>query len=410
MAMAMASVGLAQERPNASSPAARPTLSFEVRAEAVLRELNPEFCWFHPRVAAVPGLGQQGQPAVIMTIQKHLVADDHYSGLYFLRTDDLGKTWTGPTEIPELAWRKGPNNETIAVCDVTPGWHAPSGKVIAIGIKLRYSPQGKQLLDQPRSHEFAYAVFDPRANRWTTWNMLAMPQTDGKFYLVCPGCAQWLVRPDGTLLVPIYFKGPTGPDHSSTVLHCAFDGREMRYLEHGDELTVVGGRGLCEPSLAFFQGKYFLTLRNDARAYVTTSQDGLRFQPIKPWTFDDGADLGSYNTQAHWVTHRDGLFLVYTRRGANNDHIPRHRAPLFIAQVDPVRLHVIRSTEKVVLPERGAMLGNFGAASITPLESWVTDAEFISRLVDPQAGSRPHPRGADGTVWLGRIRWSRPSE
>ncbi len=410
VAMAWAAVGIAQQPPKTDAAVHPRTLPFEVRAEAILKELNPEFCWFHPRAAAIPGFGRQGQPAVILTLQKHLVADDHYSGLYMMRTDDLGKSWSGPSEIPELAWRQGPNKETIAVCDVTPGWHAPSRKLIAIGTKIRYTASGAILLDQSRSHEVAYAVFDPPANRWTTWKMLALPETDGKFFLSGAGCVQWLVQPDGTLLVPIYFKGPTGSDYSSTVLHCAFDGEEMKYLKHGDELSVVGGRGLCEPSLAFFKGKYYLTLRNDHRAYVSTSEDGLRFARIRPWTFDDGSDLGSYNTQAHWLTHREGLFLVYTRRGANNDHIPRHRAPMFVAQVDPDRLQVIRATEKVVLPERGVMLGNFGAAAITPQESWVTDAEFISRLVDPQAGTRPHPRGADGTVWLGRILWSKPNE
>lgn len=391
-------------------PSAGPrSLAFDVQADVAYRQLRPDFCWFHPRVAALPGFGKNGQPAVIMTLQKHLAADDHYSGLYCLRTDDLGKTWTGPTEIPELAWRQGPNNETIAVCDVTPGWHAPSGKLIAVGTKLRYSPQGGQLLDQPRSHECAYATFDPRTSRWTTWKMLAMPETNGKFFLVAPGCVQWLVQPDGTLLVPIYFKGPAGSDYQSTVLHCSFDGQEMKYVKHGNELAITGGRGLCEPSLAFFQGKYYLTLRNDARAYVTTSRDGLHFEPIKAWTFDDGQDLGSYNTQAHWLVHSDGLFLAYTRRGANNDHIARNRAPIFIAQVDPAKLQVIRKTEKALLPERGVMLGNFGAAAITSSESWVTDAEFISRLVDPNAGTKPHPRGADGTVWLGRVKWSKPN-
>ena len=87
----------------------------------------------------------------------------------------------------------------------------------------------------------------------------------------------------------------------------------------------------------------------------------------------------------------------------------RNRPPLFVVQVDPEKRHVIRATEKALLPERGVMLGNFGAAAITPQESWVTDAEFISRLVDPQAGTRPHPRGADGTVWQGRVKWSRPN-
>ena len=41
----------------------------------------------------------------------------------------------------------------------------------------------------------------------------------------------------------------------------------------------------------------------------------------REWRFDDGSPLGSYNTQQHWVTVGGGLFLVYTRKGADNDHI-----------------------------------------------------------------------------------------
>lgn len=376
---------------------------FEAKAEAVFKELNPKSCWFHPRVAALPGHGTEGRPAVVMTIQKHLSVSDHYSGLYFLRTNDLGQTWAGPTEIPELASQPGENNETIAVCDVTPGWLTHSGKLLAIGIKLRYSPQGKQLLDKPRSHECAYATYDPTTNKWTSWQMLAMPETDGKFFLVSPGCVQWLEQTDGTLLIPAYFKGPTGNDYTTTVLHCSFDGRELKYLGHGDELTLTGGRGLYEPSLTRYQGRYYLTLRHDTAAYVTTSHDGLHFQPPQKWSFDDGDDLESYNTQAHWLAHSGGLFLTYTRRGANNDHITRNRAPIFIAQVDPETLQVLRRTEQPLLPERGVMLGNFGAAAITPNESWVTDAEYL-------ISDKPHPKGADGTTWLGRVKWSLPNK
>lgn len=377
-------------------------LPFDVKAEVVHKELSPEFCWFHPRVAAIPVAGTDGRPAVVMTIQKHLVASDHYSGMYFLRTDDLGQSWTGPTEIPALAWQFGENDETIAVCDVTPGWHALTRKMLAIGIKLRYSKDGKHLLDKPRSHECAYATYDPELGRWTRWKMLAMPETDRKFFLVAPGCVQWLVNSDGTLLLPIYFKSESGDDYTTTVLHCSFDGQELRYLEHGDELAIRGGRGFVEPSLILHQGTYFLTLRNDKAAYVTKSTDGLHFQPVIKWRFDDGQELGSYNTQAHWLAHSNGLFLTYTRRGANNNHIPRNRAPIYIAQVDPTKVHVLRKTERAVLPERGVMLGNFGAAAITPDESWVTDSEYI-------LGTTPHSKGGDGSTWLGRVKWSKPN-
>ncbi|MBM4075110.1 MAG: HEAT repeat domain-containing protein, partial [Planctomycetes bacterium] len=147
-------------------------LAFRTEAKAAYQELSPKYCWFHPRVAPLPGYGTNGGLAVVMTIQKHLAADDHYSGMYFLRTNDLGKTWTGPTEIPELAWKQGDNNETIAVCDVTPGWLSHHKKLLAIGTKLRYSQAGAQLLDKPKSHECAYCTYDPETNRWTSWKML----------------------------------------------------------------------------------------------------------------------------------------------------------------------------------------------------------------------------------------------
>jgi hypothetical protein len=371
---------------------------FQVSAEPALQSLNPDFCWFHPRVAPMPGYGKEGQPAVMMTIQKHLVADDHYSGMYTMRSDDLGKTWIGPTEIPSLAWRKGENNETISVCDATPLWHKKSGKLVVIGVKLRYSAEGEQLLDKPRSHECAYAIYDPKTDVWSKWKTMSLPDAETKFYIVAPGCVQFLEQSDGSLLVPLYFNKPGNKEYITTVVHASFDGEEMTYLENGDEISTNGGWGFVEPSLIKFAGKYFLTLRHLDAAYVTTSDDGLHFQPVKKWTFDDETDLGSHNTQAHWLANDKGLFLTYTRRGANNDHITRNRAPMFVAQVDPVRLQVIRKTEKELLPERGVMLGNFGATRITEHEGWVTDAEFAF-------GEKPHARGADGTVWVGRVKW-----
>ncbi len=384
-------------------PAAEP-IPFSVETTAPLQELNPKFCWFHPRAAAIPKLGKDGQPLVIMTIQKHLISDDHYSGLWVMKTDDLGKTWSGPTEIPELAWRKEKGNDKVdlSVADVTPQWHAKTGKLIALGIQVRYNEKGIALLDKPRSYDFAYTVYDPKTDKWTVWrNIDNVPEPEGKFHTLAPGCVQSVIKDDGTMLTPVYLKGPSGENYQSTVLHLGFDGDKLTYLAHGDVLTNADSRGFVEPSLAFVGGKYYLTLRNDLKAYVTTSDDGLKYGKIQPWTFEDGSDLGSYNTQAHWLTHGDGLFLCYTRRGADNDHIPRNRAPLFIAQVDPAKLQVLRKTEQVLMPERGMMLGNFGASNITPDESWVTDSEYI-------VNGQKHARGADGTTWVAKVKWKKP--
>ena len=161
-------------------------------------------------------------------------------------------------------------------------------------------------------------------------------------------------------------------------------------------------RGLYEPSLIAFSGRYYLTLRNDLRAYISVSDDGLHFTEPKAWTFDDGSDLGSYNTQAHWLAHSDGLFLIYTRRGANNDHIVRHRAPLFMARVDTEELRVVRNSEKVIIPERGAEMGNFGACAINQNESWVTVSEGMFMKDSAK-------RGAEGATFVAHILWSKPN-
>ena len=105
-------------------------------------------------------------------------------------------------------------------------------------------------------------------------------------------------------------------------------------------------------------------------------------------------------SQQHWLAHSDGLFLVYTRRGANNDHIVRHRAPLFMAQVNPETLQVMRSTEKIVVPERGAEMGNFGACAISETESWVTVSEGMF-MKDSKT------RGAEGATLVARILWAK---
>lgn len=376
-------------------------LRFTVKLDTVLEHDDGKFLWFHPRVAVIPKMGRDGKPAALMTLQKHLHASDHYSGLYFMRSDDLGTTWTKPELPAELDWRKESDAVDIAVADVTPAWHAPTNKVIAIGAEVRYSKKGAQLEDKSRSNQTAYAVFDPKTGKWTGWKRLEMPDGD-KFNFARSACAQWLVQDDGHLLLPFYFGRNAKEPFGVTVVQCSFDGAEVKYDRHGTERALKVDRGLVEPSLVLFKGKYYLTIRNDQKGYVSVSDDGLTFQPIKPWTFDDGKELGSYNTQQHWLVHSDGLFLAYTRRGANNDHIMRHRAPLFLAQVDADKLHVIRATEQILMPERGATLGNFGATAVTESESWVTDSEGVWN-------DAARKRGAKGATFLARVQWSKPN-
>jgi hypothetical protein len=260
-----------------------------------------------------------------------------------------------------------------------------------------------------RTRETVFSVYDPGERTWTAWATLAMPDP-GRYYNAGAGSVQRLDLPDGDILLPIYYT-PKGERFSRvTVLRCGFDGRRLIFKEAGNDLRLEVSRGLGEPSLTRFQGRYYLTIRHDNAAYVSTSSDGLHFGEPRQWRWDDGADLGSYNTQAHWVAHSDALYLVYTRRGANNDHIPRNRAPLFIGQVDPENLRVIRATERELMPQRGAKLGNFGVTEVNENETWVTDAEWMQTNPPNYADFTECMKyGSDNAVFAARILWKTPN-
>ena len=192
--------------------------------------------------------------------------------------------------------------------------------------------------------------------------------------------------------------------YCTTVMRCSFDGVNLRYIEHGSELSIDQPRGLYEPSLCMVKDRYFLTMRNDETGYVCSSDDGLNFCEPMAWTFDDGSDLGNYNTQQHWLVHEDRLFLIYTRRGANNDNVFRHRAPLFMAEVDRNKLCVIRNSELELVPNRGARLGNFGITRLSPNEYLIVVSEWMqTKNPDPYDYSVCQKYGSDNSIFMVKV-------
>lgn len=387
---------------------------YEIEQTAARRGFDGKTCWVHARAGVIPpraGGNEADAPLAVMTLQKlDLAGSDLFFALNTMRSSDLGKTWSDPVEHETFARRpfawKGREDLEITVCDYWPKWHAASGKLLGIGHTAVYE-KGHVMKVRPRGT--AYAVYDPATNAWSPWATLAMPD-DPKFENAGAGCVQRVDLEDGTVLLPVYFKSPETERYSVTVLRCAFDGKELRFLDQGNEVTVTAGRGLYEPSLARWGGRFFLTLRNDESGYVSVSEDGRTFSDPVPWRWDDGSNLGNYNTQQHWVTHCDALFLVYTRRGANNDHVMRHRAPLFIARVDPETLRVVRASEQILVPEHGARLGNFGVTEVNENETWVTVTEWMQapgpRFFDP---APLIARGADNRVWVAKVKWTIPN-
>lgn len=367
-------------------------------------------CWCHPRAGIVPGLGKDGKPLVVMTMNTlHVSGSDVFKAMHSLQTNDLGKTWSKPRQSETLAIRYETIDgvkRPVAVSDFWPTWHAKSKTLLGTGHTVVYTPKWR--VRNPRPRHTSYAAYDAKTGRWKGWKKLEMPE-EKKFYNSGAGCAQRFDLEDGTILQPFYFN-PYPKNARVAVAKCSFDGETLKYHTHGTELKIDDKtRGLHEPSLTRFGGEFFLTLRNDKRGFVTRSKDGLKYAPIREWKFDDGKPLGSYNTQTHWVTHSDGLFLVYTRRGAKNDHVFRHRAPLFMAQVDPKKLRVIRKTERILVPERGARLGNFGVTQVNEHETWVTVAEWMQTWGPKHAMPVKNKYGSNGSVFVARIEWSKPN-
>lgn len=365
-------------------------VDYDIQLDTIRSGFDKETCWVHPRAGTIPG----ETPIVVMTMQKLLLSgSDVFYALNEMRTDDLGKTWRGPVEHDTLG-RRQEETMVAVICDFTPKWHASTGKLLGTGHVARY--QGDKLAGEyPR--QTAYSWYEPETRTWASWRTVEMPD-DPKFFSSGAGSTQRVDLPDGDILLPIYFRPKGTKTSSSAVMRCRFDGETLRYIAHGNEMTVPEPRGLGEPSLTLFQNRFYLTLRNDVKGYVTRGDDGLHFEPPRPWTFDDGSELGSYNTQQHWVTRKDALFLVYTRRDPEYDHVFRHRAPLRIARVDPERLCVIRDTERILVPSRGARLGNFAVTEVNDQETWVTVAEWMQPKGCEQYGS-------DNAVYAARIRW-----
>lgn len=356
--------------------------------------------WFHPRVGMLPG---QPNPTALMTCQS-ISGSDYFGQVYFSTSTDLGKTWSAPEAIHGLGRRKFKDGIEEGVCDVVPVFHKKSGALLAIGHNVYYK-DGKLTMPDKMRHP-AFVVRD-KTGKWSDrWKLVWDDPRGSRMYT--SGCAQRLHLDNGQILIPISFA-PTGQgDRMVGSVLCEFNGSYLQVLKSGNELSLAVRRGLLEPSITRFKGRYFMTIRaEDTNGYNSISDDGLNWSPIQPWWWDDGEPLTMSTTQQHWLTHSDGLFLVYTRKARANLNVIRWRAPIYAARVDPEKMQLIRETEQIVFPLIGegihdpdhvALMGNFHVTNATPDESWVTVGENL-----PRAGWR-------GNTLLARISWSRPNK
>jgi len=376
----------------------------KIELTKIATDFKGEYCFTHARGVITPsGFG------VLTTQPLRLSGSDIFYGMYLAKTFDGGKTWSPLVASKTLLRREDGEGRELAMCDATPMYHKKTGKILLLGHYASYV--NDEAAPYPHPRHTAYSVYNEETGDFDPFELIDMPKDENETYYSCGnGSGQSLELPNGELLIPIYQndkKAASDPWHScssSSVMRCSFDGEKILLQETGNALTVSVPRGIGEPSVVYHKGRYFLALRNDVSGYVSRGDDGLHYEEPRELVFDNGENVGNYCTQQHWITGGGKLWMVYTRRGANNDHIFRHRAPLFIAEFDPDRMCLIRATETVAVPERGARLGNFGCQSLDDGHAIVFASEWMQTTApDYHNWRRCMEYGSDNTIFVSHI-------
>jgi hypothetical protein len=358
--------------------------------------------WFHPRACIVPTAA--GKACAFMTLQA-ITGSDYFGPLHMTISHDLGLTWSNPEPVTPLGQIPVPGHDGLraGVCDVVPEYHAPSKTVLAMGHVVFY--RGPKFANSDQLARYPVYAVRRADGTWSERRILKWDDPRGAF-IYSNGCGQRAVMADGTIMMSFTF-GP-GPDNRMVAgVRCSFDGEYLRVVQVGPALENRAGRGLLEPSVTFWRNRFYITLRaEDDHGYVAVSDDGLQYQRMTAWKWDDGEPLVMSTTQQHWLAHSDGLFLVYTRRDASNINVMRWRSPLWMARVDPKRLCLLRDTEQIVLPLVGdgvnapddvAIMGNFHLTTVDANQSWVTVGEWMPK------------HEARGDLLLATVKWARPN-
>jgi hypothetical protein len=329
-----------------------------------------------------------------------LTGADVFLGHEISRSTDGGEKFEKPQKLNDVEYIEN-GIRTIFGIDVML-YHPQTDKWLCFGRTTHYEhDKHPVLINGISTCEAYYAVFDP--DLMQIGDILPLPVPFESISAVPHG--QPIIDCNGNILLTLY--GTTLEDTRSRIVSVlySYDGEQIKIIRSGSPL-VSGSehtRGYCEPSLACLNGKYYITIRTDEAALLATSENGLDFSKPFPWRFDNGETVESINTQQRWVRFKDKLYLAYTRKTQYNSHIFRNRAPLFIAEFDEDKLCLLRDSERILVPELGARLGNFQVTDVNDNEAWVTVAEWMQYGGKPDEWQQCAKYGSNNTLWRARV-------
>ena len=355
----------------------------------------------------LPEMATDGRGTVLLSWHKLLLTGcDVFFGLYMSKSTDGGVTWSEPKEQTALADTFENGFRVVRSACVRYG--RVKNRWFALGHSSLYKddkrPYQKRVNGRPYMAPL-YVSVDVERGSFVGCKPLPFPFA---FASAMP-FGQVVECENGDVIVPFYFHVADADEHHMAVGRCvtvryAFDADGLKVVCAGRPLEMPSlRRGLGEPSLVRFRNRYYLTLRSDERGYFAESDDGLSFDSPRPWTWEDGHEIGNRNTQQHWLVGGDSLYLAYTRERPDNGHVFRHRAPILMAEFDPDARCLLRETEIPLVPELGARLGNFCCCVADLDESWLVTAEWMQSWGEKLGVCEKY--GSDNSLWLVKVKF-----
>ena len=322
--------------------------------------------------------------------------DNPDKGTFVYTTADKGKTFGKPEKLQRLETRTEGIRTVFAV--VTEYYSAFHKVWFNFGSWISYADDNRAILAQGIEIDISQAGFALRDVESGHYISEVQPVPMPFAYISIAPHGQVLEYENGDFLMTFHAVREGDTETKVLAVRYRYENGVLSIVKAGALVALPEEDRLVEPSVAKLGERYYLTLRTDAQGYLSVSDDGFAYAKPIPWKWDDGSLLENYNTMQRWIRHKDHLYLAYTRRGAHNDHVFRHRAPVFMARFDETRMCLVRESEIILVPEHGARLGNFTVTEFSEKEFWLLTAEWMQ-----PAGCEKY--GSDNAIWIAKIRF-----